>query len=428
MKNLKFLWPGTALRAAGILAAALVLTFAACSNPNGGGGGGEEETPVDIDAEDFGPSAVIDSTFDIAGQDDWNAAIAAIQEGGNDKNYILTLTADVTLPGSSTGSTFGSVTGIIVSLRGEKTLQLASGDDNNGSLLRIEDNQALVLRESALLGRSGNNRSLVYVFGSNSSFTMHSGRISGNSTGQDGGGVWVAQGSFTMSGGEISGNSVRPDYSAYGGGVYISYNSSFTMSGGKISGNSVRTRRPDSAHGGGVYICSNSSFTMSGGEISGNSATSTSSSSYQIYGGGVSVDRSSFTMSGGKISGNSAIHSYSEEGNGVSEGGGVSVSNSESSFTMSGGEISGNSAGQYGGGVYVNYYNSNSFSKTGGVIYGSDASAALRNTAKRGDTHGHAVFHSGYYRDATLNAGDNISTSGPFPSSSGQTVGNWTRQ
>jgi hypothetical protein len=38
MKNLKFLWPGTALRAAGILAAALALAFAACSNPSGGGG------------------------------------------------------------------------------------------------------------------------------------------------------------------------------------------------------------------------------------------------------------------------------------------------------------------------------------------------------------------------------------------------------
>jgi hypothetical protein len=38
MKNLKFLWPGTALRTAGILAAALALTFAACSNSNGGGG------------------------------------------------------------------------------------------------------------------------------------------------------------------------------------------------------------------------------------------------------------------------------------------------------------------------------------------------------------------------------------------------------
>jgi hypothetical protein len=78
-------------------------------------------------------------------------------------------------------------------------------------------------------------------------------------------------------------------------------------------------------------------------------------------------------------------------------------------------------AGNYsgGGGVYVNGNNAISFSKTGGVIYGDTDGTpypnngnATDNTAKNGNTRGHAVYHhyyDGYYRDTTLNAGDNIS-------------------
>jgi hypothetical protein len=102
-----------------------------------------------------------------------------------------------------------------------------------------------------------------------------------------------------------------------------------------------------------------------------------------------------------------------------------------SSFIMSGGVISGNSSGggiDYGGGggvfvfVYGNSINSDSFSKTGGIIYGSDADGSLANTTSSGNTYGHAVRQQNdrdyaispffyRYRDITLNAGDNLSTS-----------------
>jgi uncharacterized repeat protein (TIGR02543 family) len=92
-------------------------------------------------------------------------------------------------------------------------------------------------------------------------------------------------------------------------------------------------------------------------------------------GGGVHVSGGTFTMYGGTISGNSlSINS----GGG---GGGVCVSDG-GTFTMSGGIISGNFAnfnGGYGGGVYVN---GGTFTKeSGGIIYGSNESEELKNTA-----------------------------------------------
>jgi hypothetical protein len=61
------------------------------------------------------------------------------------------------------------------------------------------------------------------------------------------------------------------------------------------------------------------------------------------------------------------------------------------------------------------------FNKTGGVIYGSDEGDPLKkNTTNHGDTCGHGVLYIGigsyYYRDATLNDTDNIST-GRLPGS-----------
>jgi hypothetical protein len=63
---------------------------------------------------------------------------------------------------------------------------------------------------------------------------------------------------------------------------------------------------------------------------------------------------------------------------------------------MNGGEISGNSASYSsssgGGGVYV-YSNGTFIKQTGGVIYGSNASNVLKNTASGGG-YGHAVYIS----------------------------------
>jgi hypothetical protein len=104
-------------------------------------------------------------------------------------------------------------------------------------------------------------------------------------------------------------------------------------------------------------------------------------------------------MNGGKISGNTA----DSQG-----GGGVCVYGSSGigGFIMTGGEISGNTA-HYGGGVYVN--SGGTFTKTGGVIYGSDASpAALKNTANNDDGHVAFVYTGAKIRNTTAGASINL--------------------
>ena len=172
---------------------------------------------------------------------------------------------------------------------------------------------------------------------------MVSGKISGNSAWDKGGGVYV-RGIFNMHDGTISGNNVS---SGSGGGVYVYTSGTFTMDGGIISKNNAQS-------GGGVYVYQNGSFNMKGGEIRNNQAANGSSGE----GGGVYVYGGTFTMDGGTISGNTAIEN----------GGGVYVN--KNSFTMGDGTISGNTANAAGGGVYMY---SGSFTMTGGSITGNGA-------------------------------------------------------
>jgi hypothetical protein len=151
------------------------------------------------------------------------------------------------------------------------------------------------------------------------------------------------------------------------------FSGAFVLNGGSITAN----------RSGGVLIKSGT-FTMKGGVISGITTESAvlvsyyESSTYPYTAGNARFD-----MSGGEISGNT--------------GGGVYVTE-YGSFSMTGGEISGNTA-SYGGGVCTDVYGGGTFIKTGGAIYGSDASAALKNTATDGTNEGHAVYmyHGPYY-------------------------------
>jgi predicted outer membrane repeat protein len=148
---------------------------------------------------------------------------------------------------------------------------------------------------------------------------------------------------------------------------------SATVSGNKING-----------HGGGVYVRDHSSFTMKdSAKISSNTAT--------ISGGGVHVGLGSFTMSGNAT-------------------------------------VSGNTAGTFGGGVYAFSYNNINFTKTGGVIYGSnETNPALRNTAKNREgveqtDQGAAVYvDSTHRRETTVGVAQNLSKT-----SDGTYTGQWT--
>jgi hypothetical protein len=114
---------------------------------------------------------------------------------------------------------------------------------------------------------------------------------------------------------------------------------------------------------------------------------------------------------------------------------------------MSGGTIGGNTAegtsSNGGGGVYAS--SNATFTKTGGTIYGdlpantTHTPGSNENTATvatNPGTNGHAVFYQQgtsspytyYYRNEDLTGADNISTTDALPTTSGQTVGKWTKR
>ncbi|MDR0374592.1 MAG: hypothetical protein LBH85_02595 [Treponema sp.] len=161
--------------------------------------------------------------------------------------------------------------------------------------------------------------------------------------------------------------------------------------GSKVTGNTYSYSYSSSNSSGGGVSVAGGTFTMSGGTISGNSASNV---------GGVYVGSDgTFTMRGGTISGNSANYNAYASGN----GGGVGVTGT---FRMSGGTISSNFASNWGGGVLV-FADGTFIKQSDGVIYGSDASASLKNTATDiSGYYGHAVFAStGKLRNSTAGQG-----------------------
>jgi hypothetical protein len=237
--------------------------------------------------------AVTVNTYAVNSAEEWSAALSDISnapEGSSADNpniFIINIMDNVSVPGTYDNSITGDDKEVW--LTGSGTLSLES----NGSLIWTEANQTFIIDGPTLQGKSGNDTSLVYI--RDSAVELRSGCITGNTSGDSGGGVYVDGGKFKMTGGEISSNHVNSGDG--GGGVYV-YNSSFTMTDGKISGNTATiSDEYDSGSGGGVCVVSGS-FEMSGGEISDNHADG--------IGGGVCVDDGSFTMTDSVIYGNDA--------------------------------------------------------------------------------------------------------------------------
>ena len=206
---------------------------------------------------------------------------------------------------------------IICSKDGANTIKLA-----NGGNFTLSDCKGTgrITHADGLTGTG------VYL-GSDGTFTMYGGSISGNSAAEKGGGVYMADGTFRMLGGSVSGNKAK-----YGGGVYV-YSGVFTLSGGTVSGNS------SDEDGAGVYTAG--TFNMTGGSVSDNFTTDAAVTGYATKRGGGVYAADVFNMSGGTISGNTAAE----------YGGGVYVILS-ATCTITGGTISGNTSGNSkGGGV-----------------------------------------------------------------------------
>ena len=202
-------------------------------------------------------------------RDTWNAVILGIKNGGNNKNYTIFVTGGFVMPGGI-ADTFGSVTGLNVTITGNKTITLTG----QGSLLQIGAGQTVVIRDTDFKGHSANNRSLINVRAKASLTLEGNSSVSNNTTtnntnsGGAGGGIATDNESFLT----MKDNASVNDNTASDGGGGVLVSGTFNMMGGTISGN---TTASGGGGGGGLYLNDSAIFNMTGGTISGNTVTGT---------------------------------------------------------------------------------------------------------------------------------------------------------
>jgi len=277
-----------------------------------------------------------------------------------------------------------NITIILRGIGGKRTISVAG---NRGTIFTVRDGVTLVLDENITLqGSHGYNNGSSLVIVSGGTLRMNAGSV--------------------ITGNERYIHPSRPTsyfVMCFGGGVYVGNGGTFTMNGGEISGNTAYVFSNDRravSHGGGVYVDEDGTFTMNGGKISSNTAYASSAISSSSRGGGVFVG-GTFTMNGGEISGNI-------------------VSGSESTSCYGGG-VSGGAA--YSGSYAVFSFNTGTFTKTGGTIYGYSASDTVNSNVVKNSSDiivsdkGHAVYAYGNHKTG-LNMSDEVekrkeTTAGP---------------
>jgi hypothetical protein len=301
----------------------------------------------------------------VANSDQWKEAIDTIMSGGDDNTHTINITEDFSIQGTSV-NTFGSLTGVTITITGDKAISLAEG--SIGSLLRIGSGQTVILQDVHLQGHSSNKYPLVSIAGK--AFIMRGcASVSGNARR----GVYISEGTFTMKdNASVHGNTVT---STGGGGVYVGGGTFIIQDDASVHSNTAaftvgRNNTIIGGEGGGVYIAYNGTVVMEGGSVYGNTA---------ISGGGMYIIGNynnynligTLRMIGGSVYGNSV----------ESSGGGVYIAYRGYSV-MEGGSVYGNTAKINGGGVFV--AGNGSYSMEGGMIYGRDAEEGYKNTAERG--------------------------------------------
>ena len=365
-------------------------------------------------------------------------AVNGIRSGGNNKTYTINVAGTISAFPSEGGNTFGSVTGITVTIQGDGVLS----PSRNGILIYIGNSQTVIIKNIELRGIDRNNSNplvridnggtfrmqghaavsdnsgngVLLTNGTNANFIMQDSASVRDNTGT---GVVVNSGTFTMQDkSSVSGNyNLANDPLRSGGGVYVA--GTFIM---KNNASVHNNYTEDSNGGGGVYV-THGTFTMQ------DNASVSNNISINGNGGGVRLYDGTFTMqANASISGNEAANDgcgggvYVEKvgrggnftmqgnasisGNVALSGGGVYVYGG--TFTMQGSaSLSGNKAYKNGGGVYLFY---GTLNKTGGTIYGSNAEESLSNTAAE---RGSAVNNgNSSWRNATAGPTMNTNTFG----------------
>jgi len=320
---------------------------------------------------------VVNTDIIVSNSDQWKEAIDTIMSSGDNETHTINITEDFSIQGTSV-NTFGSLTGVTITITGDKTISLAEG--SIGSLLRIGSGQTVILQDVNLQGHNSNKYPLVYIAGK--AFIMRgTASVSGNARR----GVYITDGTFTMkNNSSVHSNTVT---STSGGGVYVAGGTFIIQDDASVHGNTAaftvgRNNTIVGGEGGGVYISYNGTLVMEGGSVYGNNA---------ISGGGIYVIGNynnynligTLRMIGGSVYGNTVD----------SNGGGIFIAYRGSSV-MEGGSVYGNTAKLNGGGMYV--ASGGSYSMEGGTIYGRDAEEGNKNTADKGT----AVYDDNQYTNS----------------------------
>jgi hypothetical protein len=287
---------------------------------------------ADISPLSMSVGVVTAFVFNVANNTQWENARTAIANGGNDKNYTINITNNFNVPGS-TAYTFGHVTGVNVTVNGNYILTLTG----SGNILSISNRQTVIIQDLNLVGNNGNRYALVNIDGV---FIMqNSAVVSGNSTE-----VGVSNSGINSTFEMYDNASISNNYY----GVNIKYGT-FKM----YDNASVYNNDYDGIVLGDIFSHRNITFAM---------YNNTSVRNNKRY--GVSVREGTFTMyDNSVISGNQTGVSVGNYGIPVREG----------TFTMyDNSVISSNQTGVSVGDV-------SAFRMAGGTIYGSNASATLRN-------------------------------------------------
>ena len=224
---------------------------------------------------------------------------------GNGNGSVIVVNGELTIKDSSSG---GKITG-------------GNASSSKGGGVLVKTRGSLQLLSGAITGNTAPYGGGVCVE-PQATFSMDGGEISNNTStnvkGSGGGGVAVEKetntvGSFTMNAGKISGNSSW----IQGGGVFS--NGTMIMNGGEISNNTAPA---------GAGIMSNyDTFTMNAGSVVNNTADCTENvknggTFNNALGGGIKVANSKFYFYGGTVSGNKVV---SVEGINMCDGGGIHV-------------------------------------------------------------------------------------------------------
>jgi len=155
------------------------------------------------------------TSFAVRNAATWIEAVNGIREGGNDREYAITVTGTVSVPAAPSGeNTFGPVAGITVTIAGNGTLSLS----NIGNLLVIGAGQTVVAKDLALKGRDNNNRAVVFIQKQGAFRMEGKASVTGNASSSPGGGVYINDGTFVMQdNASVSGNTSADD----GGGIFL---------------------------------------------------------------------------------------------------------------------------------------------------------------------------------------------------------------